>query len=1117
MQLGEVLGREASMTTYEGIVQLLQYRQAEVDSLKIKLAAVDAEIHEHSAAADKQAVDLERAIASKQQELEAHGDATDGAVKRMGDIETQILDAQQRTAKAACQMEADTLALKDLCQRRALASVNFKNEQALRGLATDLNAKLVQAQRTGRFLTVQLQTRLQELRALRDAGNEEATFSLELHEEQLRQQSITQEVQALEAQEQKLIQELREKIKQESKASSRQSSKQSVASNKESLEAQIEAAQQEQAELSRESFRYAQKCLELEAQLGELHQLQSTKRLNTSQLLDQQDWAGGEAWTNTGATRDDPVPAQTAPAAALASTSMVDVLDCGTPESAQIGTVRVSKLSALPTQPVPAEAPTDATAMGQFSTDGRPEGLQPTPSPRMPLFQMVGGQFTTVALTNAVPAAPIKTSSLVSSTATAATPSVAVPASAVTTPSIGTDSVAPATATPCQSAAAPADAAMSGTAPNAAPPVAASRYLTAEELAAMTPDTAMVAAAPVAVSAVNSAEERPMEGAIPLLPPGVMVGNAAIAVPNVVGRQYSTGIAQTGSANLPVVNLPVVRSRSVALDGSDSQQNFQMSTTLVPTVTVSGFTQPATLSGITHPGDSFHPLQAAYFTQPGESAAYFTQPFESPPVVPEEWHFEQSCKMSEKLDPRTLVGKVRMLDGAVVNSVAKAIEGLNDGSLECPEGFCLIWSLSSQCWFLLWRGGQQEAALSAVGLAEVEEPQTPMDSVIECQFQEPPPEHTFVQVVGGFGTAMAPGMNGMSPAGYMSPAGGSAMAPVGGSSVAPAGGSSVAPSGSSSAVPVGAIPPGDGSIRVTVETLPGHDTALAAVPLSPNRGMEPSLKTQQNLNGFDFPPTSSAYAMDGGSTYQGSAISTASGSGTPSTGYVVPSTSSSFSVQQSPYQLRTQYGANPEMLLAAGWGDSGAYPTLSGPPSRSGGLSYSVQRGVMTTQQPTTYSVGVVGDFAGGYGTNMVPNTHSVMRFESAPLSPSQNGAVNYPLSPGPLSSSRVRRSSQYGFAPSVMPGLEAVTEHTTSSFPPDAFRPEVHTTSSFPSDVFRPDMHNTSTFPPETYRSDTMSVAASTVVDSLKKGRTPLASSRITQAANVGDRSAFGSGRFAR
>lgn len=74
-------------------------------------------------------------------------------------------------------------------------------------------------------------------------------------------------------------------------------------------------------------------------------------------------------------------------------------------------------------------------------------------------------------------------------------------------------------------------------------------------------------------------------------------------------------------------------------------------------------------------------------------------------------------------DIARLAGQVPLLDADVVCSVNQAVDGLNRGSLNCPEDFCVVYSASNQGWYLLHKRGKRQAALSQLGLHESQEKQ----------------------------------------------------------------------------------------------------------------------------------------------------------------------------------------------------------------------------------------------------------------------------------------------------------------------------------------------------------------------------------------------------------
>lgn len=53
-------------------------------------------------------------------------------------------------------------------------------------------------------------------------------------------------------------------------------------------------------------------------------------------------------------------------------------------------------------------------------------------------------------------------------------------------------------------------------------------------------------------------------------------------------------------------------------------------------------------------------------------------------------------------DEALFAGRAQVLDVAAVASVKAAVRGLNDGELECDADRCVVWSASSQGYYLLY-------------------------------------------------------------------------------------------------------------------------------------------------------------------------------------------------------------------------------------------------------------------------------------------------------------------------------------------------------------------------------------------------------------------------------
>jgi len=67
------------------------------------------------------------------------------------------------------------------------------------------------------------------------------------------------------------------------------------------------------------------------------------------------------------------------------------------------------------------------------------------------------------------------------------------------------------------------------------------------------------------------------------------------------------------------------------------------------------------------------------------------------------WSLTQTFVMCLEGEEDKFAGQVRLLDKAAVSSVSSAVEKLNAGELQCPEGFCIVFSASSRAYFLLYR------------------------------------------------------------------------------------------------------------------------------------------------------------------------------------------------------------------------------------------------------------------------------------------------------------------------------------------------------------------------------------------------------------------------------
>jgi len=71
-----------------------------------------------------------------------------------------------------------------------------------------------------------------------------------------------------------------------------------------------------------------------------------------------------------------------------------------------------------------------------------------------------------------------------------------------------------------------------------------------------------------------------------------------------------------------------------------------------------------------------------------------------------QWSLDQSFWLGG-VCPTQVPGRVRLLDRESVASVTIALDGLNRGTLRCPEDACIVFSASNQGYFLLYRQGHK--------------------------------------------------------------------------------------------------------------------------------------------------------------------------------------------------------------------------------------------------------------------------------------------------------------------------------------------------------------------------------------------------------------------------
>jgi len=80
------------------------------------------------------------------------------------------------------------------------------------------------------------------------------------------------------------------------------------------------------------------------------------------------------------------------------------------------------------------------------------------------------------------------------------------------------------------------------------------------------------------------------------------------------------------------------------------------------------------------------------------------------------WSAQQNVGLGPRGAEAVFEGKARLLDEAAVHSMNVAVEQLNHGTLQCPEGYCVVFSASSEMYILMFRAGCEQQAMVALGL-----------------------------------------------------------------------------------------------------------------------------------------------------------------------------------------------------------------------------------------------------------------------------------------------------------------------------------------------------------------------------------------------------------------
>lgn len=85
----------------------------------------------------------------------------------------------------------------------------------------------------------------------------------------------------------------------------------------------------------------------------------------------------------------------------------------------------------------------------------------------------------------------------------------------------------------------------------------------------------------------------------------------------------------------------------------------------------------------------------------------------------EEWSIDFVCRLgADDQQIQSLSERVPLLDMEKIYSVNQAVEGLNRGTISCPCDWCIMYSISNQGFFLLFKRGSKDAALAAIGVSD---------------------------------------------------------------------------------------------------------------------------------------------------------------------------------------------------------------------------------------------------------------------------------------------------------------------------------------------------------------------------------------------------------------
>merc|ERR1712079_167982 len=78
------------------------------------------------------------------------------------------------------------------------------------------------------------------------------------------------------------------------------------------------------------------------------------------------------------------------------------------------------------------------------------------------------------------------------------------------------------------------------------------------------------------------------------------------------------------------------------------------------------------------------------------------------------WNLECTHNVGSSIE--VFGNRVMLLDEEICNSVSNAVEALNTGVIDCPEGFCIVFSKKQESYYLVYRQDKGKEALTSLGI-----------------------------------------------------------------------------------------------------------------------------------------------------------------------------------------------------------------------------------------------------------------------------------------------------------------------------------------------------------------------------------------------------------------